>query len=689
MKATPGTPTPLGATIDGNGVQFALFSRHAMSVTLAIFDAPDQAEPSAVFDLDPAGHRTGDIWHARVDGIGAGALYLFRVDGPSEPQNGHRFNPDNYLLDPYARAVVPGEALADPNATSVPKCAVIANEFDWQGDLPLNYPLRESVIYETHVRGLSIHPSSGVKHPGTYRGVVEMIPYLQSLGVTSLELLPIHEFDESELHRRNPLTGEPLRNYWGYSTAAFFAPKASYAADSAPGAQVAEFKLMVRELHKAGFELILDVVFNHTAEGSDSGPTISFRGIDNSIYYILDDDKRLYRDFTGTGNTLNCNHPVVQSLILDCLHYWVVEMHVDGFRFDLGSILARDSDGNLLENPPLLERIAQDPILRDTKLIAEAWDAGGAYQVGSFPGGRWAEWNDQYRDDVRRFWRGDRGYTASLATRLAGSSDLYLGDGRKPFHSINFTTCHDGFTLADLLSHSQKHNEANGEDNRDGMDENYSANNGVEGDTEEAKTNRIRVRQSKNILTTLMLSLGTPMLLGGDEFGRTQKGNNNAYCQDNEISWYDHRLLHSNAEILEFAQKLIRFRLSHPAFLRPEFFTGRDTDFNLVPDITWYNEHGQHVDWSKIGRTLALRIDGSHSEIQADRDDNDFFLIFSSSPRSVLVAMCEPPEGKQWHRVIDTARTAPDEFLSNDEADPYAESHYRCAARSVVVFLSR
>jgi isoamylase len=457
----------LGAYIEARGVNFAVFSRDAESMTLCLFERSSDGDASFEYRLDPRLNRTGDIWHVLVVGLEAGAFYLWRADGPYLPAKGHRFNRHKALIDPYAKAITGdftwelGKALgydpasvdqdlsfsAEDDAGTMPKCVVVADDFDWRGDRPLNYPLRHCVIYETHVKGLTMHPSAEVAHPGSFLGVAEAIPYLKDLGVTSLELLPVQEFDYLENERVDPVGGERLRNYWGYSTIAFFAPKGSYSSSGSVGEQVSEFKEMVRRLHEAGIEVILDIVFNHSAEGGELGPTLSFRGLDNRIYYILDEDKRRYKNYSGCGNTLNCNHPVVRTLIRDCLRYWVVEMHVDGFRFDLGSILGRDQSGRLLENPPVIEGIAEDPILRHTKIIAEAWDAGGAYQVGWFPGGRWAEWNDRYRDDVRRFWRGDHGSARSLATRITGSSDLYLRDGRKPFHSINFITAHDGFTL--------------------------------------------------------------------------------------------------------------------------------------------------------------------------------------------------------------------------------------------------
>ncbi|HET7839882.1 MAG TPA: glycogen debranching protein GlgX, partial [Rectinemataceae bacterium] len=575
------------------------------------------------------------------------------------------------------------------DAAAVPKCVVVSDEFDWRGDRPLNYPLRHCVIYETHVRGLSLHPTSGVDHPGTYRGVTEMIPYLKGLGVTSLELLPVQEFDEFENPRSNPLTGERLSNYWGYSTIAFMAPKGSYSSAGSLGEQVAEFKEMVRELHAAGIEVILDIVFNHSAEGNELGPTLNFRGLDNRIYYILDEDPRFYKNYSGCGNTLNCNHPVMRSLIMDCLHYWVIDMHVDGFRFDLGSILGRDHRGRLLENPPVIERIAEDPVLRHTKIIAEAWDAGGAYQVGWFPGGRWAEWNDRYRDDVKRFWKGETGAVRNFATRITGSSDLYLRDGRKPFHSINFVTAHDGFTLNDLVSYERKHTEANGEGNADGLDANISSNYGVEGPSRNAALDAVRNRQVKNFLGTLLLSIGTPMLLGGDEFRRTQNGNNNAYCQNNEIGWYDWECLKTHADIQRFTRAVLAFRMRHPAFRRPEFFTGKDSDFNAIPDIGWFDETGGPPDWARIERRIAARIDGSRADILTDRDDNDFYLIFNAAPESAVFKIGPAPMSRRWHRAIDTSLPSPEDIVEpGDEPIVAPQDEYAVAPRSLVVLIS-
>ena len=726
-----GRPAPLGATPTPHGVQFAFFSRRATAAWLLLFDSADDHAPAAEILLDPVRNRTGDIWHVLVSWAGPGQLYLFRVDGPYDPGRGLRFNRHKALIDPYARAlthshvwhipenygfVAPtapagrdstrqGSAgridrsdLADnadltisplSSVGTMPKCIVIDNDsFDWQDDRPLNYPLRFSVIYETHVKSLSAHSSAGAKHPGTYRGVVEMIPHLKSLGITSLELLPVQEFDELENDNVDPTNGDLLENFWGYSTIAFFAPKGSYSAahnGGEAGGQVNEFKEMVRELHKAGIELVLDVVFNHSGEGSHLGPTVSFRGLDNRIYYILDQDRRMYRNFSGCGNTLNCNHPVVRSLIIDCLHYWVTEMHVDGFRFDLGSILGRDETGKLMENPPILERIAEDPILRNTKIIAEAWDAAGAYQVGAFPGGRWAEWNDHFRDDVRRFWRGDANMSAALATRITGSSDLYLRDGRKPFHSINFVTSHDGFTLNDLVSYSVKHNERNGEYNADGMNGNSSANYGVEGPTDDPAIEQVRNRQVKNFLATLLLSLGTPMLLGGDEVRRTQAGNNNAYCQNNEISFMDYSLSDRHSDILRFCRQLIRFRLAHPAFLRPEFYSGEDNDYNAIPDVSWYNEKAKPMNWDREDGVLALRIDGSKAETRADRDDFDFYFMFNASASAIQFSLCPARNGRVWHVVMDTALPSPQDFRTRDTMSPVAENHATVEPHAMVL----
>ncbi|MDR2965285.1 MAG: glycogen debranching protein GlgX [Treponema sp.] len=710
IVAETGKAQPLGASLIQDGVNFAIFSRNATAVTLIIFESAEPGSSWKEIPLNPSINKTGNIWHCFIKGLGEGACYLYRADGPYNPEKGQRFNINKTLLDPYAKALTDlsdwdytksaGYDLtkqgADLTYSTVddihnqPRCIVIDDHFDWEGDKPLNYPLRFSVIYETHVKGLTAHPSSGVKHPGTYRGVIEKIPFLKDLGVTSLEFLPVQEFNENEIPRHNAKTGKKLTNYWGYSTAAFFAPKGSYAFDKSPGACVREFKEMVKELHKAGIEVILDIVFNHTAEGNELGPTFSFRGLDNSIYYILNENRRYYQNYSGCGNTMNCNHPVVRTFIMDCLRYWVTEMHVDGFRFDLGSILGRDQNGNIMENPPTLEQIAEDPVLSSTKIIAEAWDAGGAYQVGWFPGGRWAEWNDKFRDNVRKYWRGDPKETRWFATRISGSSDLYLRDGRKPFHSINFVTSHDGFTLKDLVSYNRKHYEENGEESRDGSDNNISYNYGNEGATTDPVIKIIRLRQLKNFIATLMVSLGTPMLLGGDEFGRTQRGNNNAYCQDNEISWYNWTFLEHNKELYRFVKEMIAFRLRHPCFLRPEFYTGRGGNYNAIPDISWYDEKGNAPDWEKINYTLALRIDGCKAETLADRDDNDFFIMFNSSIDVQPFKLAGHPAKKEWYRVVDTGLHSPNDILLPGEEEKLIfQDAYPVKARSMVILMSK
>ena len=710
FKIHSGKPLPLGATVFEHGVQFAIFSRHATSIVLQLFDKSEGKDPSFEIELDPEKNKTGDIWHIFIEGVKAGQLYGYRADGPYKPRWGMRFNKNKFLLDPYTRAVTGnfnwdlsdarGYDINSPkgdlsfssldSARGAPKCIVLDESFDWGDDRPLKIPLRDTIIYETHIRGFTCHATSQVKHPGTFQGLIEKIPYLKELGITAIELLPIQEFDESEIMRKDPTSDKQLTNYWGYSTLSFFAPKGRYSSSGTMGEQVQEFKKMVRELHNAGIEVILDVVFNHTAEGDETGPTLCFRGLDNKIYYMLNGKGRRYKNYSGCGNTLNCNHPLVRGFILNCLRYWVVKMHVDGFRFDLASILGRDQDGKILENPPLIERIAEDPILRDTKIIAEAWDMAGAYQVGSFPGTRWAEWNGRFRDDIRCFWRGDHGMVPRLATRLAGSSDLYQGSGRAPFHSINFVTCHDGFTLHDLVGYATKHNEVNGEGNRDGTDENYSCNYGVEGETDSDEINAIRTRQIKNFLTTLMLSQGVPMLLGGDEFRRTQKGNNNAYCQNNEISWYNWKFLQEHEEIFRFTKEVIAFRRRHPCLRRTRFFNGRDNDQNGIPDISWYSTALKQPDWSKDDKSLACLIDGSYLETNADQDDNDLYLIFNASEKALTFSLPKLPSGRKWWRAIDTSLPPPQDIVADgEELFVKPNSRYLVLSRSTVVLISK
>ncbi|MHB1215991.1 MAG: glycogen debranching protein GlgX [Thiobacillus sp.] len=690
-----GVPLPLGPHTDGGGVNFALFSRHASRVQLALFDQPGDATPARTIDFDPARNRTGDVWHVWVDGIRPGQLYAYRVDGPYHPKEGHRFNVSKLLLDPFATAISPlsgwdfGPARGyDPSAPehdlvrstvddagAVPKCVFTHEHFHWQDDLPPRHPWSRTVIYETHLRGFTIHPNAGVAHPGTYRGLMEKIPYLKELGVTAVELMPVHEFNEAQASSVNPQTGTPLGNYWGYDPVAFFAPKASYSSAGGMGQQKLEFKEMVRTLHHAGIEVILDVVFNHTAEGNELGPTLCFRGIDNAIFYMLASDPRYYRDYAGTGNTLNANHPVVRDHILEALRYWVVEMHVDGFRFDLASILGRDETGRQLANAPLLERIAEDPILRDVKLIAEAWDAAGAYEVGSFSQQRWAEWNGRYRDDVRRFWRGDEGMLGPFASRLCGSADIYAAAGKCPECSINFVTCHDGFTLNDLVSYRDKHNEANGENNHDGTDANYSENYGAEGETTDAAIEAVRTCQIKNFLLTLFVSRGVPMLLGGDEFRRTQGGNNNAWCQDNETSWLDWQGLERHREISRFSRGIIAFRRAHPVLSAEHFYTDAE--------IHWFGPQGELPDWEDPkARQLACLI---HEDEQ-----HALFLMFNADAAALDFSVPPAPPGTRWHLAIDTSHEAPHDLFAAGEAPLLEQSQtYRLNARSSVVLLAQ
>ncbi|MEM7533978.1 MAG: glycogen debranching protein GlgX [Chloroflexota bacterium] len=707
ITISTGQPLPLGATVTANGVNFAIFSRHATRVWLLLFDQPTNATPSHRIALDPAIHRTGDTWHIHLNEIEHGQCYLYQMDGPYVPSEGHRFNKHKPLLDPYAKAVTgrfdhslddafgydpadEGALSTTTNFADMPKCIVYGpDDFDWQGTRPLNRPLNETVIYETHVRSLTCHPETAHEHPGTFHGVIERIPYFQELGITAVELLPIHLFDEWEFERYNPLNGERLRNYWGYNSLNFFAPHNAYShLDASQGQQVVAFKEMVRALHQAGIEVILDVVYNHTVENDHIGRTLSYRGIDNTIYYMLEDDKRHYRNFSGVGNTLNCGHPVVQDLILDSLRYWVQEMHVDGFRFDLTTVLARNISGEVEPNGPLLTRIAEDPLLRNTKLIAEPWDIGG-YQVGNFnpDSQRWLEWNDKYRDEVRRFWRGDAGHTSELTTRIAGSADLYYAS-RTPGHSINFLAAHDGFTLNDLVSYNEKHNEANGEANRDGHGHNFSHNHGLEGTVgseDNPEIEVVRNRQVKNLFATLLLSQGTPMINGGDEFRRTQGGNNNAYCQHNEVSWYDWRLLEQHSDIFRFVKTLIAFRQAHPILRRVTFLEDSQ--------VRWYNAKSESATWAEADKLLMCVMSGAKEHIDAAEsdtgDDVDLLMIFNADTDGHDIGILPSPNGQPWGRLMDTALDAPDDIVAGKPIHLVDNgSLYTVQPRSTVVLAS-
>jgi len=644
-----GHPRPFGVSLLAEAVNFAVFSRHAQMVSLVLY-RPGDLEPLVEFPLDPIVNRTGDVWHIGLQGLVPGFEYGYRVTGdPENTSPVHRFDAGRVALDPYAKAISGPSlwraATREASRHGDWRGLLVDDHFDWELDQPLNRHLANSVIYELHVRGFTRHDSSGVAHPGTFSGIIEKIPYLQELGVTAVELLPVTEFDEADNYRKNPLNGNDLHNFWGYHPLSFFAPKAAYAVGMAPDAQVREFKEMVKALHAAGIEVILDMVFNHTGEGNEKGRTLSMRGLDNSIYYIVDPKTGAYANYSGCGNTVNCNHPVVRDLIIDALCYWVTEMHVDGFRFDLASILGRGADGEVLTNPPLLERIAGNPVLANTKLIAEAWDAAGLYQVGSFPNfGRWAEWNGKFRDDLRCFVRGDKGMVPLLATRLAGSADLYQDDGRAPYHSINFVTSHDGFTLSDLVSYATKHNEANGEFNADGDNHNSSCNHGIEGDTDDPAIMALREKQVRNFATLLILAHGVPMLLAGDEMGHNQGGNNNAWCQDNEVSWLNWNNLENNRDRFTFFRNLIAFRQRHP-LLRPQHFEGEESGERR---LTWHGREPGRPDWSDKSHSLGMHLQGQPGEAEiyliahAGKDDADFSLPASD-------------HSPAWRRFVDTA----------------------------------
>ncbi len=691
-----GNPLPIGgAHQSGDGVNFVLFSRHATGVRLELYQNAGDSSPTRIIDLDPARHRTGDVWHVWLRGIPAGQLYAYRIEGPYLPEEGHRFNSHKLLLDPYARAIAGVEnwdfraargydsssPLSDLSISTVddagttPKCIFTSDHFDWEMDAPPKHSASDTVIYETHVRGFTIHPSSGVAHPGTFIGLTEKIPYLQDLGVTAIELMPVLEFNENESNRLNPITGERLKNYWGYDPVAFFAPKQSYGIRGPHRRQTLEFREMVKAFHRAGIEVILDIVLNHTAEGDELGPTISLRGTENSIFYMLQENgRRYYKNFSGVGNTLNANHPVVREFVRNVLRYWVMHMHVDGFRFDLASVLGRDEHGNILRNAPLLEDIAEDPILRDVKIIAEAWDAGGAYQVGSFSTRRWTEWNGRFRDDVRRFWIGDADMMGSFASRICGSSDLYKDSGKGPASSLNFVTSHDGFTLNDLVSYQQKHNDENGEYNRDGTDANYSDNCGVEGPSDDPAVEGMRNRLIKNFLLTLFISRGIPMLLGGDEFRRTQRGNNNAYCHDNDLSWFDWRLVEKHNEIHRFTRGMIAFRRAHPVLRREVFYTDAD--------IKWFAPNGGIPGWTdERQKSFACLILGE--------GDPDLFLMFNPDTRSVDFSIPVLPATKIWRLAVDTSRSAPDDlFEAGKEPSMQGQISYRVEPRSSAILLT-
>lgn len=701
-EISAGSPDKLGATLSAEGVNFALFSEYAQEVFLLLFDDP-HGHPTDIIKLE---NRTENIWHVFVRGVHAGQLYGYKVNGKYSPGEGQRFNPNKLLIDPYAKALTAKFKNQDnlifgydlnaqdkdltpdtrDNTHIAPKSIVIDDAFDWQGDVPLNLPMDDLIIYEAHVKGLTAHASSGVQHPGTYLGLIEKIPYLKELGITAVELMPVQEF-----FIRNELVEKGLSDFWGYNTIGFFAPESSYSTQTQPGCQVHEFKTLVRELHKAGLEVILDVVYNHTGEGNELGPTMCFKGIDNPTYYALvknpdkpeEEPYRYYLNDTGCGNTINVEHPAVMRLILDSLRYWVEEMHVDGFRFDLASILARVK-GAFNEKSKFFEAISQDPVLSKVKMIAEPWDLT-TYQVGNFPKG-WSEWNGKFRDTARRFLKGDEGQAAEMAKRLTGSADLYQDDSRKPYNSVNFITCHDGFTLHDLYAYNDKHNEANLEDNRDGANDNHSWNCGAEGKTDDPQVIRFRAQMMKNALCALLFSSGTPMILYGDEVARTQKGNNNGYCQDNELTWFDWNALESNADLLSFCKKAIAFRKTYAMLRHKRFFTGQGRASEAIPDISWFGKHRDTPNWEKPKlKTLCYLLAGN--EAPSAVGHYYLFVIFNMHHRGMVIDLPRH-EGFNWYRLIDTSRKPGKDFrVDRKEKFLRNQDKYHCSAYSVNVFL--
>ncbi|MBB2745022.1 UNVERIFIED_ORG: glycogen operon protein [Microbispora rosea subsp. rosea] len=645
-----GRTLPFGATPVPGGVNFSVYSNNATAMTLVLFR---RGEAAPLVELPfPPSFRRGGVYAMTVFGLDDLGLdvetleYGYRADGPFRPQDGHRFDPGTILLDPYAKLVGGRELWGAPRDGVYPYRGRIAlDDFDWEDDRPPGIRPEDLIVYELHVRGFTRHPSSGVRAPGTFAGLVERLPYLVDLGVNCVELMPVFEFDELD-NPRGP------HNYWGYNTVGFFAPKASYAASGPYGMQVDEMKNLVKQFHRAGIEVVLDVVFNHTAEGNERGPSISFRGLDNSTYYMLTPDGHYY-NFSGTGNTVNCNHPVVREFVLDCLRHWAAEFHVDGFRFDLAAVLGRAPDGTVLANPPLLESLAHDPVLRDCKLIAEAWDAAGLYQVGTFPSYcRWSEWNGRYRDAVRRFVKGDLGTVGELAARMTGSTDIY--GPRGPVASVNFVTSHDGFTLRDLVSYNRKHNELNGEENRDGDSANHSWNCGHEGPTDDPDVLALRARQVRNALLLLLTSHGIPMLLAGDEMGRTQQGNNNAYCHDGPLSWIDWDLAREHRDLHRFVRNAIAFRRAHPALRRGEGALGHSVDGRL-PEVSWHGVHAWTPDWSPHSRLVAAMF-------STMRDDGGYDCVYvaaNSYWEGHVLELPAPPEGTVWHLFADTAAAPP------------------------------
>jgi isoamylase len=683
LNLAVGRNSPLGATVLPGGVNFSVFSRNASGVELLLFDQADDARATRVIQINAATNRTLDYWHVFVPGIRTGQLYGYRMHGPFDLERGMRFDPDKLLLDPYGRGVaVPKQynrtiaTIPGDNVASAMKSVVLdSNAYDWEGDSPLHRPASRSIIYEMHVGGFTRHPNSGVpeRKRGTFAGLIEKIPYLRELGITAVELLPVFQFDPGH-------APSGLVNYWGYDPISFFSPHSGYSSSQDPCGPMDEFRDMVKALHRAGIEVILDVVFNHTAEADHNGPTVSFRGLENGVYYVLEKNRSRYANYSGTGNTLNANHPVVRRMIVDSLRYWVNEMHVDGFRLDLASILNRDESGNLMPSPPVLWDIDSDPVLAGSKLIAEAWDAAGLYQVGSFPGHSWREWNGRFRDDIRSFLRGDEDTVGRLADRLIGSPEIYAHKAREAEQSVNFVTCHDGFTLNDLVSYIQKHNEENGEEGRDGTDDNRSHNWGVEGPSDDPAVETLRNRHVKNFLTVTMVSLGLPMIMMGDEMRRTQRGNNNAWCQDNETSWLDWKLLEKHADMHRFVRLLNRHRL-----MRDDDSLDSRLSLNellLKGNRSWHGVKLWAPDWSPKSHSLAV-----HMSCLAD--NLTFYVILNAYHEPLKFELPLVRDGEhQWRRWIDTSFDSPDDITDWRSAPKVPTSIYAAGSHSVTVLFA-
>jgi isoamylase len=676
----PGMSAPLGATVQPGGVNFSVYSKNAEAVDVLLFDSVEASKPARVISLDPRKHRTYHYWHVFVPGLISGQLYGFSAVGPFKPELGLRFDGTRVLLDPYGKGVaIPKLYSRKSGGWGAAMKSIVAEpgSYDWEGDRPLGRPFVQSLIYELHVRGFTRHPSSGVpaEKAGTYAGLIEKIPYLADLGITAIELMPVFQFDTTD-------APADRINYWGYSPVSFFAPHAPYSSRQDLLGPMDEFRDMVKALHRAGIEVILDVVFNHTAEGDESGPTFCFRGLENEAYYVLEQDRSRYTNYSGTGNTLNANQPIVRRMILDSLRYWVTHMHVDGFRFDLASVLSRDETGTPVPRPPIIWDIESDPVLAGTKLIAEAWDAAGLYQVGSFVGDNWHEWNGQFRDDTRRFLKGDRGTVSKLAARLLGSPDIYGHENREPEQSINFVTCHDGFTLNDLVTYNEKHNADNGESNRDGMNDNLSWNCGAEGPVEDQQIETLRSRQIKNFITLNILSVGTPMLLMGDEVRHTQRGNNNAYCQDNEISWLDWDLHKQHADVRRFVKMMLAFRARRDVVIEDARLSLNELLARARLD--WHGVTLHSPDWSDDSHAIAFTVSSLLGRFTLHAMLNAYWepLTFELPPHTGQI-------NGGWKRWIDTSRNSPEDVCAWENAQIVSHSKYEVAPRSIVILFER